>query len=143
MKILYKTKAISTGGRNGGKVKIENSPLEFDMITPGEMGGSGKIGTNPEQLFAAGYAACFESALRGTARREKLDLKSASVEVEIGMGQDEKGEYSLSANIVASMSGIDQTTADTLVQEAHKKCPYSNATRGNIDVTVSARIKHE
>jgi Ohr subfamily peroxiredoxin len=140
MKILYKTKAISTGGRNGGKVKIENSPLEFDMTTPIEMGGSGKIGTNPEQLFAAGYAACFESALRGSARRKKLDFKSASVEVEIGIGPNEKGGYSLSANIVASVSGIDQTTADALVQEAHKICPYSNATKGNIDVTVSARV---
>ncbi len=140
MKTLYKTKAISTGGRNGGKVRIENSSLEFDMATPVEMGGSGTTGTNPEQLFAAGYAACFESALRGSARRKKIDLKSASVAVEIGIGPTEEGRYSLSANIIASLSGIDQATADELVQEAHKRCPYSNATRGNIDVTVSALV---
>ncbi len=141
MKILYKTKAISAGGRNGGKVRIENSPLEFEMAVPAEMGGSGKPGTNPEQLFAAGYAACFESAFRGAARRKKLDLKSVSVAVEIGIGPTEKRGYSLSANIVATVSGIDQATADTLVQEAHQVCPYSNATRGNIEVTVSARVE--
>ena len=136
MNILYKTKAISSGGRDGGKVKIQNSPIEFEMAIPG----SDKPGTNPEQLFAAAYATCFESALRGTARRKKLDLKSASIEVEIGMGKNEKGEYSLSADIVALVSGIDQTAADALVQEAHKTCPYSNATRGNIEVTISARV---
>jgi len=141
MKTLYKTKAISVGGRDGGKVRIENSPLEFEMAVPKEMGGSGKGGTNPEQLFAAGYAACFESAFRGVARRKNLELKSASVAVEIGIGPSGKGGYSLSANIVATVSGIDQATADTLVQEAHKVCPYSNATRGNIEVAVSARIE--
>lgn len=140
MKILYKTKAVSVGGRRGGKVRVENSPLEFEMEAPVEMGGSGKTGTNPEQLFAAGYAACFESALRGAARRKKIDLKSASVEVEIGIGPNEKGGYSLSANIIATVSGVDQATADTLVQEAHQICPYSNATRGNIDVIVSAKV---
>ena len=141
MKILYKTKAISVGGRNGGKVRIENSPLEFDMVVPVEMGGPGKTGVNPEQLFAAGYAACFESALRGVARRKKLELKSSSVSVEIGIGPSEKARYTLSANIVATVSGIDQATADTLAQEAHQVCPYSNATRGNIEVTVSARVE--
>jgi lipoyl-dependent peroxiredoxin len=141
MKMLYKTKAISVGGRDGGKVRIENSPLEFEMAIPSEMGGSGKNGVNPEQLFAAGYAACFESALRGSARRKKIDLRSASVAVEIGIGPDGKGGFSLSANIVASMSGVDQATADALVQQAHQVCPYSNATRGNIEVNVSARIE--
>jgi lipoyl-dependent peroxiredoxin len=140
MKILYKTKAVSTGGRDGGKVKVENSPLEFDMTIPSEMGGPGKPGANPEQLFAAGYSACFESALRGAARRKKLDLKSVSVAVEIGIGRDDKGGYSLLANIVGTVSGVDQATADMLIQEAHQGCPYSRATRGNIEVTVSARV---
>lgn len=141
MKILYRTKAISHGGRDGGTVKIENSPLEFQMAIPAEMGGSGKAGTNPEQLFAAAYSACFESTLRGVARRRKIDLKSASVEVEVGIGPTGKGGFALSANIVAVVSGVDQATADALVQEAHQNCPYSNATRGNVEVGVSARVK--
>ena len=141
MKIIYATKAISTGGRDNGKVKIENSPFEFDMVIPSKLDKSGKIGLNPEQLFAAGYAACFESALRGRARLNKVDLKSASVEVEISMGKTDEGKYSLAANITAIVSGIDQAQADTLVQQAHRTCPYSNATRGNIEVTVSARVE--
>ena len=141
MKILYKTKAVSTGGRDGGKVKVENSHLEFNMAIPSEMGGSGKPGANPEQLFAAGYSACFESALRDAARRKKIDLKAVSVAVEIGIGRDDKGGYSLSANIVGTISGVDQATADMLVQEAHQGCPYSRATRGNIEVTVSACVE--
>ena len=140
MKILYKTKAISTGGRDGGKVRIENSALEFDMAVPVEMGGAGKPGTNPEQLFAAGYAACFESAFRRIARTKKIDLKSLSIAVEVGIGPNETGGFALSANITALVSGVDQATADTLVQEAHQLCPYSNATRGNIAVTVAAQV---
>jgi len=86
MKIIYKTKAISTGGRDDGKVRIENSPYEFDLVLHSKLGTSGKTGINPEQLFAAGYSACFESALRGIARLTKIELMSASVEVEISMG---------------------------------------------------------
>jgi Ohr subfamily peroxiredoxin len=141
MKILYKTKAISSGGRDDGKVRIENSPLEFEMTKPSELGGSGKTGVNPEQLFAAGYAACFESALLHVALRKKLTLKSTSIAVEVGIGPNDKGGFQLTVSIMATVSGVDQATADTLVQEAHQVCPYSNATRGNIEVTVSARIE--
>jgi osmotically inducible protein OsmC len=141
MKILYKAKAVSFGGRENGKVRIENSPLEFQMEKPSELGGSGKTGVNPEQLFAAGYAACFESALLHVARRKNLTLKATSVAIEVGIGPNDKGGFLLNAAITATISGVNQAEADTLVQEAHQICPYSNATRGNIEVTVSARIE--
>jgi lipoyl-dependent peroxiredoxin len=140
LKILYQAKAISSGGRDG-QVRIDNSPLEFEMAVPGELGGSGKTGANPEQLFAAGYAACFESAMLHVARRRNLVLQSTSVTVEVGIGPNDKGGFLLNASITATVLGIDQATADQLVQEAHQVCPYSNATRGNIEVKVSARIE--
>jgi organic hydroperoxide reductase OsmC/OhrA len=123
MNVLYRTKVLSTGGRNG-KVSIDNSPLAFNMTPPKEMGGSG-TGANPEQLFAAGYSACFGSALQIT----------------VGIGQDDTGGYILNADIVAIITGVDQAAADALAAEAHQVCPYSKATRGNIEVTVSARVK--
>ncbi len=140
MKILYTAKAISEGGRDG-KVTVENSSMEFQMAPPSELGGSGKSGTNPEQLFAAGYSACFGSALQLVANRKKVLPKSSSIAVEVGIGSDHKGGFSLEVSIVGTFSGINQAEADMLVQEAHKVCPYSNATRGNIDVTVSAKIE--
>ncbi|HBE78401.1 MAG TPA: organic hydroperoxide resistance protein [Firmicutes bacterium] len=140
MKILYQAKAISSGGRDG-QVRIDNSPFEFEMAVPAELGGSGKTGVNPEQLFAAGYAACFESAMLHVARRRNLTLQSTSVTVEIGIGPNDKGGFLLTASITATVLGIDQATADQLVQEAHQVCPYSNATMGNIEVKVSARIE--
>jgi osmotically inducible protein OsmC len=140
MKILYQAKAVSTGGRDG-KVRIDNNPLEFEMAVPAQLGGSGKTGINPEQLFAAGYAACFESAILHVARRKNLTLKSTSVAVEVGIGPNDKGGFLLTASITGTVLGIDQATADKLIQEAHQVCPYSNATRGNIEVKVSARIE--
>ena len=140
MKILYKTKAVSAGGRNG-KVRIDNSPLEFEMAVPAELGGSGKTGLNPEQLFAAGYAACFESALLHVARGKKLALKSTSVAVEVGIGPNDQGGYLLTVDIVATISGVDLAAADALVQEAHQVCPYSNAVRNNIKVTVATQVQ--
>lgn len=140
MKILYKTKAISDGGREG-KVRIENSTLEFEMAKPPELGGSGKLGVNPEHLFAAGYAACFESALLHVALRHKLTLNSTSVAAEVGIGPNGQGGFQLVVSLVATVSGVDQSTADKLVQEAHQVCPYSNATRNNVEVTVFARVE--
>jgi lipoyl-dependent peroxiredoxin len=140
MKILYKANAVSSGGRDG-KVRVDNSSLEFEMAVPAELGGTGKTGVNPEQLFAAGYAACFESALLHVARRKNLTLESTSVAVEVGIGPNDKGGFLLTVSIKAAILGVDQTTADLLVQEANQVCPYSNATRGNIEVTVSARIE--
>lgn len=140
MQAQYQTKAYSQGGRNG-TVRVEGSALSFQMASPPEMGGQGREGANPEQLFAAGYAACFGSALQHAVRVRKLPIPAPDVQVTVGIGRNEAGNYELSADIVAEITGVDQSLADTLAQEAHAICPYSNATRGNIQVTVSARVK--
>ncbi len=139
MKILYTASAQSTGGRDG-KVTIENSPLSFDMAPPVEMGGTRSDGVNPEQLFAAGYAACFGSALQHVYRSRKLSLKPADVKASVGIGRNNQGGYSLAVELIATFSGIDQALAEDLVAEAHQVCPYSNATRNNIEVKVSAKV---
>jgi Ohr subfamily peroxiredoxin len=97
------------------------------------MGGGGGSGTNPEQLFAAGYSACFHSALQLVARKEKVKLEGSSVAAEVGIGPDGQG-YSLSVTLVVNLPGVDAETAEKLTAAAHQVCPYSNATRGNIDV---------
>lgn len=140
MRILYTAKAVSDGGREG-KVRIENTPFQFQMAKPPELGGSGESGVNPEQLFAAGYAACFESALSHVALRRKLTLNSASVAAEVGIGPNNKGGFQLAVSLTATISGVDQPTAEELVQEAHLVCPYSNAIRDNVEVTLSARVE--
>ncbi len=136
MKALYTTTAVSTGGRSG-KVSVNNSELAFEMSPPSEMGGA-KPGVNPEQLFAAGYAACFGSALQHVVRVRKLHVPAPAVQLTVGIDQDENGGYFLSADIVGIIKGVDQALADELVQEAHTVCPYSKATMGNIAVTLSA-----
>ncbi|NLL96549.1 MAG: organic hydroperoxide resistance protein [Clostridiaceae bacterium] len=138
MEVIYKIKAVSTIGRNG-KVVVENSALEFEMSPPVEMGGQNNGGANPEQLFAAGYAACFGSALQHVIREKKLPIPTPSVEVTVGIGKDESGGFELTADITGLISGVSQEEADRLVQEAHNVCPYSKATRGNIQVNVSAK----
>jgi peroxiredoxin, Ohr subfamily len=140
VKILYNTTAISTGGRDG-KVVVENSPLEFEMALPAELGGAKKNGANPEQLFAAGYAACFGSALQHVLRAKKMSIQIPSIHLTVGIGRNDDNGFSLAVNIVAVFKDIGQDTAEELVNEAHQVCPYSNATRGNIDVTVLAKVE--
>lgn len=140
MDILYKASAISTGGRDG-KVHVENSDLEFDMALPAALGGNKKSGVNPEQLFAAGYAACFGSAVQHVLRTRKLPLKVPSINVTAGIGRNDAGGFSLAVDILVTFHDVDLETAQALVKEAHQVCPYSNATRGNIDVTVSAKVE--
>jgi len=140
MKILYKTTAISTGGRDG-KVSVENSPLKFEMAPPQELGGSINDAANPEQLFAAGYAACFGSAVQHVLRTKKMDVKAPTIHTTVGIGKNDAGGFSLAVDIVAVFKDIDQETADILLNEAHQVCPYSNATRGNIDVNISAKVE--
>jgi len=138
MKVLYKAKAVNYGGRNG-HVKVEDSPLEFDMSKPSILGKSSKSGgANPEQLFAAAYASCFGSAVEHVVRVNKMSLDSYAVAVEVGIGKDENDDYKLSAVITLKVIGMDQAGADTLIQEAHQTCPYSKATRGNIEVDLLA-----
>ncbi len=139
MKSLYTTTAVATGGRSG-KVTVQGSTLEYDMSPPAEMGGT-KPGVNPEQLFAAGYAACFGSALQHVVRVKKLPIPTPTIRLTVGIGQDETGGFFLGAEIVGILKGVDQSTADALVKEAHTVCPYSKATMGNIEVTLSAIVE--
>jgi lipoyl-dependent peroxiredoxin len=139
MKVQYTTTAISKGGRNGS-VKVIDSPLQFEMALPPELGGIGKVGVNPEQLFAAGFASCFGSALQHAVRVRKLPIPAPDVQLTISIGKNEAGVNELAADIVAIIPGVDQALADTLAQEASLVCPYTNATRGNIQVTITARV---
>lgn len=139
MKVLYSTSATVTGGREGS-AKSEDGQLDVTLVTPKELGGAGGNGTNPEQMFAAGYAACFLSALKLVASQEKVALKDPSITAKVGIGNNEKGEgFSLKVDLVADLKDVDQETATKLLEKAHQVCPYSNATRNNIEVSVSAK----
>jgi len=140
MKILYKATAVAMGGRDG-QVSVENSPVRFEMALPSELGGSKGIGFNPEQLFAAGYSACFGSALQHVFKVKRLSIAAPEVYVTVGIGKNDAGGFTLAVDIAAVFHDVDQATADSLVVEAHKVCPYSNATRGNIDVNISAKVE--
>lgn len=135
MDVLYTAEALSTGeGRNGHVVAGDQ--LDLTVAVPKEMGGSGN-GTNPEQLFAAGYAACFHSALHAVARGHKLTLEDSSVGGRVQIGPNDQGGYQLAVLLEVVLPGIDREQAQQLADEAHQVCPYSNATRGNIEVTVT------
>jgi Ohr subfamily peroxiredoxin len=129
MKIIYKTRATATGGRSG-HAQTEDGALSVDLSEPG----SGRAGTNPEQLFACGYAACFGSALGAAARRLKIDAAGARSSVEVGIGQSAAGGYALDIDIRVEVHGLPEDKARELIEAAHEICPYSNAVRGNVDV---------
>ena len=135
MKALYTATATAHGGREG-RVKSSDGNLDANLRLPKEMGGSGGAGTNPEQLFAAGYAACFESALRLVARQTQKPLKDANITAHVTLNADE-GKYILSVQLVGKLEGLSPEEALALMHAAHQVCPYSNATRGNIDVKLS------
>lgn len=139
MKILYSTTAVNTGGRDG-QVHVENSPLVFEMALPPALEGKKEIGVNPEQLFAAGYAACFGSALQHVIKAHKLQIPVPTVHNTVGIGRNLLGGFSLAVDIVVDFKGVDQKQADKIAAEAHTVCPYSNATKGNIDVKISAKV---
>lgn len=128
MKVFYKTRATATGGRTG-HTALDDGGLAFDLARPG----STDVGANPEQLFALGYAACFDSALSMVAGQMKLETTSKT-SVEVGIGQRPDGGYALDIDIYVETTGIDAEQAQQLVEAAHKVCPYSNATRNNLDV---------
>jgi osmotically inducible protein OsmC len=137
---IYTAESTATGGGRDGHVKSSDGRLDLDTRPPKEMGGSGE-GTNPEQLFSAGYAACFLGALRLVAGKAKVKLDDASgVTVQIGIGKTPEGGFGLTGEIIAYLPGLEQDAADDLVEQAHEVCPYSNATRGNIDVDVLAKV---
>ena len=139
VKVLYTAVAQSIGEGRNGHVRSSDGLLELDLATPTEMGGAGGA-TNPEQLFAAGYAACFHSALKGTARRQKVTVGPSTVGAEVGIGPRDEGGFGLTVALHVEIAGIDQAAADALVAEAHQMCPYSNATRGNIDVAIDTKV---
>jgi lipoyl-dependent peroxiredoxin len=134
---VYTASATSTGDGRTGHVRSSDGVLDFDLAVPKEMGGPGGALTNPEELFAAGYAACFHSALRGIARREKITLEDTAITVDVGFGQRAEGGFGLTVAIEAEIPSVDQATAERLLEAAHQVCPYSNATRGNIDVKLT------
>lgn len=134
MQALYTAHAHVTGGRIGRAVSSDKA-LDVQLTTPKQLGGPGGDGTNPEQLFAAGYAACFLSALKLVARMQKITIADdAAVEAEVGIGQNGQGGFALSASLQVSLPGIEASQAQALIEKAHEVCPYSNATRGNIEV---------
>lgn len=134
-KILYAASATATGGREGRSVSSDNV-LDVQLSTPKELGGDGGPGTNPEQLFAAGYSACFLGALKLVAGKHKITLpENTTVTAKIGIGQIPTG-FGIEAELTVAAPGVERETLQPLVDEAHIVCPYSNATRGNIDVTL-------
>jgi len=135
MKILYTAKATATGSGRDGKVRSSDGMIDTAVATPVEMGGAGGH-TNPEQLFAAGYATCFHNALRLVARRAKANVDGSEVTAEVGIGSAGGGAFDLTVNLRVHIVGVDTEQAEQLVAAAHQVCPYSRATRGNIDVSV-------
>ncbi|BBY06090.1 organic hydroperoxide resistance protein [Mycobacterium noviomagense] len=137
---IYTAESTATGGGRDGHVKSSDGRLDLETRPPKPMGGSGD-GTNPEQLFSAGYASCFLGALRLVAGRNKVTLPdNTEVTVKIGIGRTPEGGFGLTGNIVGTLPGLDQKDADDLMHQAHQVCPYSNATRGNVDIDVSAKV---
>jgi lipoyl-dependent peroxiredoxin len=136
VKPLYTAQATAVGGREG-HVRSEDGLLDVDLEPPVEMGGPGGA-TNPEELFAAGYAACFQSALQVVARRKKVSVDGSTVTAKVTIGTIGGGGFGLAVALDVHVPDLDCTTVDELIQGAHEVCPYSNATRGNIEVTLSA-----
>ncbi len=138
MKPIYSTEVTSTGGRDG-KSFSQNNDFELSLSTPSELGGAGGSGTNPEQLFAAGYSACFIGALKFVSQQEKIKLpEDLTVTAKIGIGENSKGiGFTISADLTVNIPGLEKEIVEKLVETAHKVCPYSNATRGNIDTSTT------
>lgn len=136
MNILYKTSATSTSGRDGRALSADGV-LDVKLAVPKELGGAGGAATNPEQLFAAGYSACFLSAIKYVATQEKIHIgNDAKVTAEVGIGQIPTG-FGLDVDLYIHLSGIDHSVAEMLVQKAHIVCPYSNGMRGNVDIRLN------
>ena len=136
MNVLYTAEALSTGAGRDGKVATSDNSFQLDLAIPKEMGGTG-AGTNPEQLFAAGYAACFHSALQAVARSQKVKLTDSAVGSRVEISPNNEGGYQLGVLLEVILPGIEASQAQALTDAAHQVCPYSNATRGNIDVTIT------
>ncbi len=135
-KVLYRASAKATGGRDG-RAEIPEAGLDLKLVKPKELGGSGGQGANPEQLFAAGYSACFLGAMKFVAARDKIAIPAdVSIDGSVGIGVIPNG-FGIEVELKISLPGMAREAAQTLVDRAHIVCPYSNATRGNIDVTLT------
>ena len=135
-KVLYTAHATSTGGREGTS-KSSDGVLDVKLTTPKELGGNSATGTNPEQLFAAGYSACFIGAMKHVAMMQKITLPAeTSIKADVGIGPIPAG-FGIQVAMTITIPGMERVAAEALVQAAHGVCPYSNATRGNIDVTLT------
>jgi Ohr subfamily peroxiredoxin len=139
MKTLYKAKVTTSGGREG-HVKSDDGILDMRLSMPKGMGGKGEDFTNPEQLFAGGYSACFGSALQVIAKKHKVDLGDFSVTATVKLGSLEDGNLQLAAILDCYIPGVEVEKGEQLVNEAHEICPYSRATRDNIDVTLNLML---
>jgi lipoyl-dependent peroxiredoxin len=132
--VKYRTSATATGGRDGS-VRSEDGRLEARLATPKELGGPVGEGTNPEQLFAAGYSACFLSSIKAAGQQLKQRVPSdLTVTANIGIGARSEGGFGITADLVIKLPGVDPALAQQLIETAHQICPYSNATRNNVDV---------
>lgn len=136
MKTLYTAEALATGDGRNGHGRTTDGKVDVDLAAPTEMGGSGN-GTNPEQLFAVGYAACYHSALRLVAGEQKADVTDSSVGAKVSIGPNDAGGFELAVVLEVTLPNLDHDTAQALADKAHEVCPYSNATRGNIDVQIT------
>ncbi|HIY41378.1 MAG TPA: organic hydroperoxide resistance protein [Candidatus Nocardiopsis merdipullorum] len=136
--VLYTANATVTGEGRKGHGKTDDGRLEVDLSVPKGVGGDDGSGTNPEQLFAIGYGGCFHGALKKVARESEVDIGESSVAPEVSLGKVEDG-LSLAVTLNVTIAGVDQATAEKLVESAHQVCPYSRATRGNIEVTLNAK----
>ena len=137
MNTLYTASATATGDGRSGHTRTSDGVLDLDLAVPKELGGPGGALTNPEQLFAAGYAACFHSAIKTVARRRKIELTDTAITADVGLGPNGAGGFGLTVALEAELPGLDETTARELLEQAHQICPYSNATRGNVDVRLT------
>ena len=138
-KALYTAHATSSGGRSG-TTESSDGAVKLALVTPKELGGAGGVGANPEQLFAAGYSACFIGAMKAVAAREKIALSSeVSIKSDVSIGPmvGKAGAFGIAVKMAISVPGMERAAAEKLVAAAHEVCPYSNATRGNIDVALS------
>ena len=137
VEVKYTAHASATGGRDG-RAKTDDGSLDVKLTTPKELGGAGGEGNNPEQLFAMGYSACFIGAMKAASGQTKIKVPSdVSVNAEVGIGPRAAGGFGLAVTLKVSLPGLDKADAEKLVETAHTICPYSNATRGNVDVTTT------
>ncbi|WP_327115169.1 organic hydroperoxide resistance protein [Nocardia sp. NBC_01730] len=135
MRILYTAEALATGDGRNGHARTTDGKVDVDLSAPKALGGNGE-GTNPEQLFAAGYAACFHSALRLVGQQAKANIDDSAVGAKVGIGPNDAGGFGLTVTLEVSLPHLSRQDAQELADKAHQVCPYSNATRGNIEVEV-------